>query len=73
MRAIVLMNLEKPTRNNKTVLREVIHSNDPISAANEFIFWRVNQKNYIKVDNFQVIVETNHGRLIKAWSYKPSY
>ena len=75
MKAIVTITLVKPTRFGRKVLKETIIARKEVivETVNKFIYERANKENFIKVDNFYVEIFDYKNRIIKQWSYKPTY
>lgn len=75
MKAIVTITLVKPTRFDRKVLKETIIARKEVivETVNKFIDERANKENFIKVDNFYVEILDYKNRIIKQWSYKPTY
>lgn len=75
MKAVIKIKLSRKTRRGLTATFEKIiaKKDEIVSKVNEFIYWRVNQKNYIPAVCFEVAVYDSKNNKVNSWSYSPTY
>jgi len=75
MKAVIKINLSRKTRHGLTAVIEMIiaKKEEIVSKVNEFIYWRINQKNYIPAVCFEVAVYDSKNNKVNSWSYSPTY
>ena len=75
MKAVITMKLVRPTRFNRTIIKQTITAKKDCltDVVNDFICERVNKDNFIPVSEFTVEIFNYRNRCIDQWNYKPSY
>lgn len=75
MKAIITMELVRPTRSKRLFVKKKIEATKDVlhGLINGFIYERANRDNFIPVKEFNVKVYNTRGRMIETWNYKPTY